>query len=80
MSFRAGGYTPARNKPVRKRSGSPIAMLSTTVNSKFANVAPMEPPRMTCLGETISERFRKLEMRAPHTKPSCTAIVSHAAV
>src|SRR5215217_9038297 len=70
ISLRAGGYTPATKNPVAKRSGIPRAVPSTIPSSPLAITAPIDPPRITCLGDAISERFRTLETSAPHTKPS----------
>lgn len=80
ISLRAGGYTPARKNPVAKRSPTPIAPAPASSSSAFAVAAPIAPAQITCRGAKRSERLSRPEVSAPHTKPSWTAIVSHAAV
>lgn len=80
ISLRAGGYTPARKNPVAKRSPTPIAPAPASSSSAFAVAAPIAPAQITCRGAKRSERLSRPEVSTPHTKPSWTAIVSHAAV
>jgi hypothetical protein len=65
---------------VAKRSGIPTAVLPATFNNTLAIAVPIAPIKITRVDDTISERFSKLEINAPNTKPSWTAMVSHPAV
>lgn len=54
----AGGYTPAMNSPVRKRSAIPEPGPSTVINARLARPAPMPPTAITKQGGTRSGRRR----------------------
>src|SRR5262245_59111600 len=77
--FMAGGYTPARKKPVRKRR--PRAR----TNHGLASSKPVAPAASKAQAVkyqregTTSAKFSSAAAAVPATKPSCTTVVSQLA-
>ena len=79
ISFSAGGYTPARQAPVRKRSGIAVAAPEGRQRGRGSRPRRRTSPRRSrAAAERTSARFTTDEKSAPATKPSWTAIVSQA--
>src|SRR6185436_19066806 len=79
ISFIPGGYTPARKKPVRKRSAMPALGPCAASASAALLAAPRKAdaaksPRV----ERTSARLAVALTRVPRTNPSCTESVSQA--
>src|SRR5689334_15230764 len=76
-----GGYTPARATPVIRRSVSPVfGPLTRQISDAVATPTIADDTAANTRGLKGSLSKRTALTSAPSTNPSCTAIVSHAAV
>src|SRR5690606_218846 len=77
--FIAGGYTPARSTPVRKRKRSPAPGVGAQTTAALTTAAASDVATNNRRAGLMSARFSSALPAAPVTNPSCTAMVSHAA-
>ncbi len=75
--FIAGGYTPARNTPVRNRRIRPAPNPGAASSKPLASAAARAEAANRVLARTMSARLRSADSAVPTTKPSCTPLVSH---
>jgi hypothetical protein len=80
MIFIPGGYTPARNSPVKNLSATPDARPSDESANTALTIAPHTADKASSRRVFItSDRLKTALMSVPTTKPSCTESVSHPA-
>ena len=79
-SFKPGGYTPARNAPVRKRRTAPSSgPVAITARPAVVRAAPAALRANSRDASKRSGMLRTPLTSVPATNPNCTASVSHAA-
>ncbi len=75
----AGGYTPARKKPVRKRRARAAAKPGATTSRALAAAAHSAEVANRDRAGTTSARLSSAAAAVPNTKPSWTTVVSQPA-
>ncbi len=77
--FIAGGYTPAMKSPVANRVATAALNPGAASSAALAAAAPSAEVATSARSGTRSARLSSATSAVPTTKPSCTALVSHAA-